>query len=188
VKKKRSPIKSSASRTGSLEAIRRFERGETDSVETFDARGVRTLMVRDSEDRRRFRIESETKDGQRRVTTVGLRLPPSDARPPDFPEGYPFVPGCTTVLLEMAGSGTTALRWEGPDDPVSVFGAVSESLVEDGWTVAESTDPGGRQPRQAFFQRGEAGRKLVVFSNPDRTDVVLMEGRAGTSGGPPGAS
>jgi hypothetical protein len=140
-------------------------------------------MVRDNEDRRRFRIESETKGGQLRVTTVGLRFPPSDTRPADLPEAYPFVPGCTTVLLEMAASGTTALRWEGPDDPVSVFGTVSESLLEDGWTVAETTNPGGRQPRQAFFQRGEAGRKLVVFSNPDRTDVVLMEGRSGRAAG-----
>lgn len=174
MKKKRRPIKSSASRTGSLEAIRRFERGETDSVETFDARGVRSLMIRDKEDPRRFRIESEASHGQLKVTTTGVRFPPSETPPPDYPEGFPFVSGCTTAFMEMAASGTTALRWEGPEDPLTVFGTVSESLVKSGWERSDLEDPSGRQPRQAFFQRGDSSQKLVVFANPDRTDVLLM--------------
>lgn len=177
MKKKRKPIKSSASRTGSLEAIRRFERGETEQVETFDARGVRSLMTRDKDDPRRFRIESEASDGRLKVTTTGVRFPPSDTPPPDFPEGIPFVSGCTTAFLEMATTGTTALRWEGPKDPMAVFGAVSDGLVEAGWERSDPPDPTGRQPKQALFQRGHSSRKLVVFSNPDRTDVVLMGGK-----------
>jgi hypothetical protein len=180
LKKKRSPVKSSGSRTGSLEAIRRFERGETDSVETFDARGVRSLMVRDAEDRRRFRIESETGDGSLKVTTTGLRFPPSDVRPPELPPALPFIPGNTTVLLRMTASGTTAVRWEGPEDPVAVFVQASDQMQKKGWVVTASDDGSGPGPRQTLFGQEGATRKLVLFKGPNRTDVVLMEGKGGT--------
>jgi hypothetical protein len=166
-------------RKEALESIRRFESGETDFEEHIDARGVRNLMIRDPEDPRRYRIESETPDHELKVTITGLRLPASEARPSELPSEYPFIPGSATVLIRMAASGSTAVRWEGPEDPQAVFRTVSDQLGQDGWTETGSSEGSGPGPRHTIFERGGASRRLVLFSGPHRTDVVLMEDKAG---------
>jgi hypothetical protein len=181
------------------EAIKRFESGETDFEEFFDARGARTLMIRDQEDPRFFRMESETKSHDFVVTMTGMKIDPEGRPPRDYPREVPFVPLATAVVMLMPFSRSTMVRWESPPDPEAAFADVREQLEDTGWVAAESPSagdasreaagsagapadagtrhsaPGASGGRKAIFQKGNITRTLVIFSGGERTDLLLTE-------------
>jgi hypothetical protein len=175
------------------EAIKRFESGETDFEEFFDARGARTLMIRDQEDPRFFRMETETKSHDFVVTMTGMKLDPEGRPPRDYPREVPFVPLATAVVMLMPFSGSTMVRWENPPDPRAAFADVREQLEDTGWVEAGAggrdvvepgspltsgtgdAAPGAPDGRKAVFQKGNIIRTLVLFPGEERTDLVLTE-------------
>jgi hypothetical protein len=162
------------------EAIRRFEKGETDFEEFFDARGARTLMIRDQEDPRFFRMETETKSHDFVVTMTGMKLDPEGRPPRDYPREVPFVPMATAVVMLMPFSRSTMVRWENPPDPSAAFADVREQLEDTGWVEVEA-DSGAK----AIFQKGNTTRTLVIFLGEERTDLLLTEELTEAEDAPP---
>lgn len=160
-------------REAARQAIRRFESGETDYEEYTDARGARTRMIRDQDDPRFFRMESEVKDQEFVVTMSGMRLDRAGRPPKDYPREVPFLPGASTVVMLMPIAGSTMIRWENPHDPSEAFADVREQLEDTGWEAA------GQEGGKAIFQKGGVTRTLVLFSGPERTDLVLTEELSG---------
>jgi hypothetical protein len=161
-------------RTLAREAIRRFEKGETDFEEFFDARGARTLMLRDQEDPRFFRMETETKSHDFVVTMTGMKLGPEGRPPRDYPREVPFVPMATAVVMLMPFSRSTMVRWEDPPDPLAAFADVREQLEDTGWVQVEGPGGAGAGAKTAF-QKGNITRTLVLFQGKERTDILLTE-------------
>lgn len=157
------------SRTLAREAIKRFESGTTDFEEFFDARGARTLMIRDQEDPRFFRMETETKSHDFVVTMTGMKLDPEGRPPRDYPREVPFIPLATAVVMLMPFSRSTMVRWENPPDPEAAFADVREQLEDTGWVGVETDGP------KAVYQKGNVTRTLVLFPGGERTDLVLTE-------------
>ena len=192
-------------RTLAREAIKRFESGETDFEEFFDARGARTLMIRDQEDPRFFRMETETKSHDFVVTMTGMKLDPEGRPPRDYPKEVPFVPMATAVVMLMPFSRSTMVRWENPPDPLAAFADVKEQLEDTGWAEVKGLsgdsagveDPSRISPEteslssvaaginqdksqapggsKTVFQKGNTTRTLVLFAGRDRTDLLLTE-------------
>lgn len=154
-------------------AIRRFESGETDYEEYIDARGARTRMIRDKEDPRFFRTESEAADQKFVVTMTGMRLGPAGRPPKDYPREVPFLPGATAVVMLMPLAGSTMIRWENPPDPGAAFAEIREQLEDTDWEEQE------QEGRKAVFQKGGITRTLALFQGGERTDLLLTEELSG---------
>jgi hypothetical protein len=192
------------SRKLAREAIKRFESGVTDFEEFFDARGARTLMIRDQEDPRFFRMETETKSHDFVVTMTGMKLDPEGRPPRDYPREVPFVPMATAVVMLMPLSRSTMVRWEDPPDPLAAFADVREQLEDTGWVKVGADTKGTAMPAsaaaldsvesgstaatthpdtssdssngsRAVFQKGSITRTLVLFTGGERTDLLLTE-------------
>ena len=167
----------------SQRALRRFESGQTDFEEIVDARGLRSFMIRDQDDPRFFRIETEDPNGGFWVSATGLRLPPSPERPRELPRHLPFIPGVTTVVMIMPATGSVVIRWENPTNPAGTFHQIREELIQDGWL--EETGDSGAAPREegaSFASRLEvrkdtASRTLTLFEGENQSDLVLTEDR-----------
>jgi hypothetical protein len=165
----------------SQRALRRFESGQTDFEEIVDARGLRTFMIRDQDDPRFFRIETEDPNGGFSVSATGLRLPPSQERPRELPRHLPFIPGVTTVVMIMPATGSVVVRWENPTDPAGTFHQVREELLQGGWL--EETREADRVPSKegsphAFrlqVRKETASRTLILFDGESQSDLVLTE-------------
>jgi hypothetical protein len=186
------------------EAIKRFESGDTDFEEFFDARGARTLMIRDQEDPRFFRMETETKSHDFVVTMTGMKLDPEGRPPRDYPREVPFVPLATAVIMLMPFSRSTMVRWESPPDPLAAFADVREQLEDTGWEEvapgsmedvesgsaavsgsvgsgpeaapgSQDSTSGAPNGSKAVFQKGGVTRTLVLFTGGERTDLLLTE-------------
>jgi hypothetical protein len=165
------------------EALRRFEIGQTDFEEIIDARGVRSFMIRDEEDPRFFRIESENPSGGFSVSATGLRLPPSLDRPKELPRQLPFIADATTVVMIMPGTGSVVIRWENPRDPKGAFQGVRDSLIGEGWAEV-APDSEGLQttaetgsPIRLEVRKDGTERTLTLFEGQHQSDLVLTEDR-----------
>ena len=151
------------------EAIRRFESGQTDFEEIFDAQGVRNLMIRDSEDPRFFRVEAEDPNHEFVVTMTGLRLPPAEKRPRELPGQVPFLPDTTTVVMIMPATGAVVVRWEDPSEPRDAFARLRGEILKEEWEEFDSGALEGREaaepgPMKSLFRKGPASRTLVLLS------------------------
>lgn len=169
--------------SATIEALKRFESGQTDFEEIIDARGVRSFMIRDQEDPRFFRIESENPNGGFSVSATGLRLPPSPDRPRELPKQLPFIADVTTVVMIMPATGSVVVRWENPRDPTGAFLHIKKTLLREEWTeavpVSESTqtkDGTGGSLRLEVRKEGTE-RTLTLFQGQIQSDLVLTEDR-----------
>jgi hypothetical protein len=182
------------------EAIKRFESGETDFEEFFDGRGARTLMIRDQEDPRFFRMESETKSHDFVVTMTGMKLDPEGRPPRDYPKEVPFVPMATAVVMLMPFSRSTMVRWENPPDPLAAFADVKEQLEDTGWERAESegratgsetaasgiatgSEPSGPESApdtRDFMPSSSDGSKVIFQKGSVTRTLVLFQGKERT--------
>jgi hypothetical protein len=160
------------SREPAREAIKRFESGRTDREEFLDARGARTRLIRDQDDPRFFRMESETGGQEWVVTMTGLRLEGAGRPPRDYPREVPFLPHSTAVVMLMTISGSTVIRWEEPPHPSEAFADVREQLEDTGWETVEEAG------RKAVFEKAGVTRTLILFPGEERTDLVLTEERS----------
>lgn len=169
--------------TPTIEALRRFESGETDLEEIIDARGIRSFMIRDQEDPRFFRIESQDPNGGFSVSATGFRLPPSPDRPKELPWHLPFLPDAATVVMIMPNAGSVVVRWENPGDPAGAFRRIREALLDDGW--AEAAPPSKARPALAEMgdpthlevRKGGNERTLTLFEGEHQSNLVLTEDR-----------
>jgi hypothetical protein len=167
----------------SKEALQRFESGHSDFEEITDARGVRSFLIRDEEDPRFFRIESENPNGGFSVSATGLRLPPSPHRPRELPGQLPFIAEATTVVMIMPATGSVLVRWENPQDPQGAFQQIRDSLLEEGWTRVASapegtlTTEGTGNLSRLEMRKGGAERTLTLFEGKNQSDLVLTEDR-----------
>lgn len=171
---------SSDPRSIAREAIRRFESGQTDFEEIFDAQGVRNLMIRDSEDPRFFRVEAEDPNHEFVVTMTGIRLPPSESRPRELPEHVPFLPDTATVVMIMPATGAVVVRWEDPTEPREAFAHLRGKMLEEAWEefeagALEASGPEETGPMKSLLRKGDASRTLVLFPGTNRTDLVLTQ-------------
>ena len=163
--------------------MRRFESGQTDFEEIIDAGGVRSFMIRDHDDPRFFRVETENATGGFSVSATGLRLPPSRERPGELPRHLPFIPEATTVVMILPHTGSVVVRWENPTNPGSAFRRIREDLLREGWreetrepNAAGSPDPIPPASR-VEVRKDTVSRTLTLFEGEDHWDLVLTEDR-----------
>jgi hypothetical protein len=169
--------------TNASEAFRRFDSGESDVEEFIDARGIRTFMIRDQDDSRFFRIETENPGGGFSVSATGLRLPPSSRRPKELPKQVPFIAEATTVVMIMPSTGSVVVRWEDPRDPREDFQKTRDSLLQNGW--AEEAPASGPKPTKEEtgstlkleFRKDRTERTLTLFEGQSRSSLVMTEDR-----------
>jgi hypothetical protein len=166
------------------EALRRFESGQSDFEEIMDDRGVRSFMIRDPDDPRFFRIESENPHGGFSVSATGMRLPPSPHRPRELPKHLPFVPEATTVVMIVPATGSVVARWESPREPMEAFREVRAASRQEGWEEepgsSEEQEEGGAGSRTRLeLRKNGAVRTLTLLQDECRWELVLTEDRMG---------
>ncbi len=103
----------------------------------------------------------------------GRSYPALAERPGDYPEGFPFAPGATVLVQEVAAQGMTSLFWWGAPDPLGVRASVEAQLLRDGWTRGESQDLPQAAATTTSYRKGEVERMLMGGADL----VMLIEKR-----------
>jgi hypothetical protein len=156
-----------------VEAIRRFQATQTDIEEMIDANGVRSFLIRDPDDPRFFRLESEGPNKEFIVTATGIHFPSAPARPRELPAHVPFLPDLPTTLLILPATGATVVRWEGSGSLAEAFEALRASGPEEGWK--ETRTGSGDGIRKVVLERDNLMRTLLLFDGPHGSDLVLTD-------------
>lgn len=118
--------------------------------------------------------------------------PPSSHRPPDFPEGLPFVPGIE-VGIEVGEGGRTAdldeggavpagsvvvMKWWAVERPLEVLQQLLGASVRDGWTVHDDAPPATGDTgsiRRIAFRQGDRERVVEAVQAARFSFVTLTE-------------
>jgi len=170
---------SQESRKKARKAIRRFESGRTDFEEFFDAQGVRTLMIREPEDPRFYRVEAEDENHEFVVIMTGVNLPAAQVRPEEHPADLPFLPEREAVLLRLASTGAKILRWDGIPEAESSFQELHRQLEGSGWEAVEE-GAGGKAGKDKgatslTLRKEDRIRTLALFHDPEGPRLVLTD-------------
>ena len=156
-----------------VEAIRRFQASQTEVEEMIDANGLRSFLIRDPDDPRFFRLESEGPDKGFVVTATGIHFPPAPTRPRELPAHVPFLPDLPTTLLILPATGATVVRWESSGGLAQAFKSLRASGPDEGWK--ETGTGSGDGARKVVLERDNIMRTLLLFDRPNGSDLVLTD-------------
>lgn len=155
--------------------LERFAEGETEVEEIDDPSGVPLRLERDPDDPRRYVMSIRGTADEWVPQVEGVRFPPTDGPPADWPGDFPFLPGATAVLNLHLGSGARSLRWEALPDGVGARSWLMSELRAEGWERATDPGPPRHHPDEILLRRSGLERRILLGEVEDGAELVVVE-------------